>query len=217
MLSLPLRAVFERLGERAVFVGLAISMAYTGILQSRFGGGRTLGKKLLGLRVVRLDGSLMSLDRSLVRYALMGLLVYQGAVAYALVGLLPFLGSGVGADRGRRGGERALPGMRGGRPVSSAQARAARSAGGNDRDSRRDAGPGLRRCAHQRPSRPQNRLGAAALAAIAMAPAWDLAPGGFVARDEGDAGDRRRPSGRVACRTWASQRRPSGTTAARRS
>jgi uncharacterized RDD family membrane protein YckC len=91
MLSLPLRAVFERLGERAVFVGLAISMAYTGILQSRFGGGRTLGKKLLGLRVVRLDGSLMSLDRSLVRYALMGLLVYQGAVAYALVGLLRVL------------------------------------------------------------------------------------------------------------------------------
>ena len=91
MLSLPLRVVFERLGERAVFVGLAISMAYTGILQSRFGGGRTLGKKWLGLRVVRLDGSLMSLDRSLVRYALMGLLVYQGAVAYALVGLLPFL------------------------------------------------------------------------------------------------------------------------------
>jgi uncharacterized RDD family membrane protein YckC len=91
MLSLPLRATFERLGERAVFVGLAISMAYTGILQSRFGGGRTLGKKLLGLRVVRLDGTLMSLDRSLVRYALMGLLVYQGAVAYALVGLLRFL------------------------------------------------------------------------------------------------------------------------------
>jgi uncharacterized RDD family membrane protein YckC len=91
MLSLPLRAVFERLGERAVFVGLAISMAYTGILQSRFGDGRTLGKKLLGLRVVRLDGSLMSLDRSLVRYALMGLLVYQGAVSYALLSLLRFL------------------------------------------------------------------------------------------------------------------------------
>ena len=91
MLSLPLRALFEQLGERAVFVGLAISMAYTGILQSRFGDGRTLGKKLLGLRVVRLDGTLMSLDRSLVRYALMGLLVYQGAVAYALVGLLRFL------------------------------------------------------------------------------------------------------------------------------
>ena len=91
MLSLPLRGVFERLGERAVFVGLAISMAYTGVLQSRFGDGRTLGKKLLGLRVVRVDGTLMSLDRSLVRYALMGLLVYQGAVAYALVGLLPFL------------------------------------------------------------------------------------------------------------------------------
>ena len=91
VLSFPLQTAFARLGERGVFVGLAISMAYTGVLQSRLGGGRTLGKRLLGLRVVRLDGTLLSLDRSLVRYALMGLLVYQGAVAYALVALLPFL------------------------------------------------------------------------------------------------------------------------------
>src|SRR5207302_7431956 len=40
-----------------LFVGLAISMAYTGILQSRLGGGRTPGKRMLGLRVVRLDGA----------------------------------------------------------------------------------------------------------------------------------------------------------------
>jgi uncharacterized RDD family membrane protein YckC len=90
-LSLPFHTAFARLGERGVFVGLAISLAYTGVLQSRLGGGQTLGKRLLGLRVVRLDGTLLSLDRSLVRYALMGVLVYQGAVAYALAALLPFL------------------------------------------------------------------------------------------------------------------------------
>ena len=33
----------------------------------------------------------MSLDRSLVRYALMGLLVYQGAVASTLALVVPFL------------------------------------------------------------------------------------------------------------------------------
>jgi hypothetical protein len=41
--------------------------------------------------VVRPDGALMSLDRSLVRYALMGLLVYQGAVASTLALVVPFL------------------------------------------------------------------------------------------------------------------------------
>jgi uncharacterized RDD family membrane protein YckC len=91
LLSLPLRSVFLRLGERGVFVGLAISLLYTGALQSRLGGGRTLGKRILGLTVVRPDGALMSLDRSLVRYALMGLLVYQGAVASTLALVVPFL------------------------------------------------------------------------------------------------------------------------------
>jgi uncharacterized RDD family membrane protein YckC len=91
VLSFPFHSTFARLGERGVFIGLAISMAYTGVLQSRFGGGRTLGKRLLGLRVVRLDGTLLSLDRSLVRYALMGLLVYQGAVAYAVAAVFPFV------------------------------------------------------------------------------------------------------------------------------
>ena len=91
LLALPLRDAFLQLGERGVFIGLAISLLYTGLLQSRFGGGRTLGKRILGLTVVRPDGTLMSLDRSLVRYALMGLLVYQGAVAATLALVVPFL------------------------------------------------------------------------------------------------------------------------------
>jgi uncharacterized RDD family membrane protein YckC len=91
LLSLPLRGVFERLGERGVFIGLAISLAYSGVLQSAIGRGQTLGKRLLGLRVVKLDGSYLTLDRSLVRYVLVSFPVYQTAVAYALVTVLPFL------------------------------------------------------------------------------------------------------------------------------
>lgn len=90
LLSLPFGGLFRRLGERGVFIGLAVSMVYSGVLQSRFGDGRTVGKRLLGLKVVRLDGSLMSLDRALVRYAMMGLLVYQAAAAYAIAALVPF-------------------------------------------------------------------------------------------------------------------------------
>ncbi|HEX4403619.1 MAG TPA: RDD family protein [Polyangia bacterium] len=91
LLAIPLRGVFERLGERGVFIGLAVSLAYSGVLQSRIGRGQTLGKRLLGLRVTKLDGSFLSLDRSLVRYMLVSFAIYQTAVAYALVTVLPFL------------------------------------------------------------------------------------------------------------------------------
>ena len=69
VISIPFRGVFLRLGEQGVFVGLAISMVYYGLLHSRFGHGQTLGKELLRLRVVRPDGKLLSLDRSLFRFA----------------------------------------------------------------------------------------------------------------------------------------------------
>jgi uncharacterized RDD family membrane protein YckC len=91
LLAIPLRGVFERLGERGVFIGLAVSLAYSGVLQSYIGRGQTLGKRLLKLRVTKLDGSFLSLDRSLVRYVLVSFPVYQTAVAYALVTVLPFL------------------------------------------------------------------------------------------------------------------------------
>ena len=86
--SFPLRSVFERLGENGVFVGLSVSLLYVGVLQSRFGGGQTLAKRLLGLRVLRTDGKLMSLDRSLVRYAMVGFLIYQGGVSQAVATVL---------------------------------------------------------------------------------------------------------------------------------
>jgi uncharacterized RDD family membrane protein YckC len=91
LLSLPLRQLFLRLGERGVLIGLAVSLAYGGLLQSHVGGGQTLAKRLLRLRVVRPDGALISLDRSLVRYALVSFIVYQSAVTTAVVTLFPFI------------------------------------------------------------------------------------------------------------------------------
>lgn len=95
-LGMVLARIFKgpllRLGERGVWIGLPFSLLYTGVLQSQIGGGRTLAKRLLGLRVVRMDGSLLSLDRSLVRWALVGFLFYGAAVSYALRTLAPFLG-----------------------------------------------------------------------------------------------------------------------------
>jgi uncharacterized RDD family membrane protein YckC len=91
LVSLPLRELFLRLGERGVFIGLAVSLAYGGVLQSRIGGGQTLAMRLLRLRVVKPDGALISLDRSLIRYALVSFVVYQGAVTTAFVTVFPFI------------------------------------------------------------------------------------------------------------------------------
>ena len=87
------RGTVLRLGERAAFIGAPVTLLYMGVLQSHIGGGRTLAKRWLGLRVLRLDGRYLSLDRSIVRWALMGVLSYGGAVGLALGSLVPRLGA----------------------------------------------------------------------------------------------------------------------------
>jgi uncharacterized RDD family membrane protein YckC len=84
------RGTLLRLGERAVILGAPLTLLYTGVLQSHIGRGQTVAKRLLGLRVLRLDGGYLSLDRSLVRWAIMGIMSYGGAVAIALVTVAPF-------------------------------------------------------------------------------------------------------------------------------
>ena len=95
VIALIFRGPLLRLGERAVIIGAPVTLLYMGVLQSHIGGGRTLAKRWLGLRVLRLDGRYLSLDRSLVRWALMGVLSYGGAVGLALGGLVPRLGAEV--------------------------------------------------------------------------------------------------------------------------
>jgi uncharacterized RDD family membrane protein YckC len=83
------RSSLLRLGERAAILGAPITLLYCGILQSQIGGGQTLAKRLLGLRVLRLDGQYLSLDRSLVRWSITGMLWYGGSIAVALGGVAP--------------------------------------------------------------------------------------------------------------------------------
>jgi uncharacterized RDD family membrane protein YckC len=76
-------------GERAVLLGAPITLLYSGVLHSHFGRGQTLAKRLLGLRVLRLDGEYLSLDRSVVRWAIMGVVFYGSSVASALSAVVP--------------------------------------------------------------------------------------------------------------------------------
>jgi uncharacterized RDD family membrane protein YckC len=62
-----------RMGASARLIGFAIALAYFGIGNSRIGGGQTLGKRWLGLRVVDSQDRLLSLPHSLLRYAILGI------------------------------------------------------------------------------------------------------------------------------------------------
>jgi uncharacterized RDD family membrane protein YckC len=61
------------MGAYARLIGFAIALAYFGLCNSRIGGGQTLGKRWLGVRVVDAHDQLLSLPRSLLRYTVLGL------------------------------------------------------------------------------------------------------------------------------------------------
>jgi uncharacterized RDD family membrane protein YckC len=63
---------FARLGIYGRLLGFVIALGYFGLCNSSFLGGQTLGKRALGLRVVNANGQLISLQRSLLRYAVLG-------------------------------------------------------------------------------------------------------------------------------------------------
>jgi uncharacterized RDD family membrane protein YckC len=58
---------FMRMGGWERFIGFAIALVYFVPLNSRLGGGRTIGKRALGIRVVSKIGEPLSIARSLVR------------------------------------------------------------------------------------------------------------------------------------------------------
>jgi uncharacterized RDD family membrane protein YckC len=64
---------FARMGAYAKLTGFVIALAYFGICNSRIGGGQTLGKRWLGVRVVDAHDQLLSLPRSLLRYVVLGI------------------------------------------------------------------------------------------------------------------------------------------------
>jgi uncharacterized RDD family membrane protein YckC len=71
LLGLMFHDRFMALGPWGRLVGFVLAWPYMGLLGSRLGQGQTLGKRLLGIRVVGLDGALLSPARSLCRAALL--------------------------------------------------------------------------------------------------------------------------------------------------
>ena len=61
------------LGLYGRLVGFLVALAYFGVLNSRIGGGQTLGKRAFGVRVVDSAGQLLPMPRSLLRYCVLGI------------------------------------------------------------------------------------------------------------------------------------------------
>lgn len=76
LISLPIRNVLIGLGDSVAWIGFGISFLYTGILQSSIGKGQSLAKKMLGIQVVKLDGTFLSLPMSFVRYSVLACFSY---------------------------------------------------------------------------------------------------------------------------------------------
>ncbi|UXA53225.1 RDD family protein [Xanthomonas prunicola] len=71
--GLVLAEVFVRLGGYARLLGFVIALTYFGVTNSVLCGGQTLGKRLIGVRVVGKTGALLTLPQSLLRYSVLGI------------------------------------------------------------------------------------------------------------------------------------------------
>lgn len=71
----------------ARLLGFLVALLYFGVLNSRVGHGQTLGKRLLGVRVVEGGDKLLSLPRSLLRYSVLGVPFFLNGAPLAMVGL----------------------------------------------------------------------------------------------------------------------------------
>lgn len=88
-LGLLLHDQFEAMGAWGRAVGFLVALAYFGVMDSRLFQGRTLGKRILDIKVVAHSGAPLSLDKSLLRAAVFN-------VPYFLNGISPGAGDTAG-------------------------------------------------------------------------------------------------------------------------
>lgn len=87
------------LGQEGRVFGAALSLGYFGFLNSNLGGGQTLGKRLLGIRVVGASGAPIGLPRAMLRWLVLALPFYLNGVDLSryVEGDRAFMQTGIGA------------------------------------------------------------------------------------------------------------------------
>lgn len=103
IIAMPFFDAFVRLGAWGRLVGFCIALPYYALLNSKVGNGQTLGKKLLGLRVVNNTGLPISFSKSIARYVVLSVPFFLNQLTLpmsktpeALLYLIGFLIFGLG-------------------------------------------------------------------------------------------------------------------------
>ena len=91
-------AVFDwaaSLGPSGRFIGFLVALLYFGLLNSRLGGGKTLGKRLFRIRVTNRSGQTLSPMRSGLRFLVLGIPYFLNGVFFNIdptsLGLIEYL------------------------------------------------------------------------------------------------------------------------------
>jgi len=100
LVGFALGAVFfdslARLGGWGRLVGFLIALAYFGVLNSRIGGGQTVGKRVFKIHVVDREGRTIPLGRSSLRYAILAAPIFLNQLAFPTTIALTWVGAVVG-------------------------------------------------------------------------------------------------------------------------
>jgi len=72
------RYTFSAMGLHAIWFGLACGLLYYGLQHTRLAAGQTLGKRLLGIQVLRKDGKYLDFGKSFLRYLVVSFVFYNG-------------------------------------------------------------------------------------------------------------------------------------------
>lgn len=83
---------FARMGGYGRALGFVVALAFFGVMNSALCGGQTLGKRLLGVRVVGKNGALLSLPQSLLRYSVLGIPFFLNGAPFDTAMLISPLG-----------------------------------------------------------------------------------------------------------------------------
>jgi uncharacterized RDD family membrane protein YckC len=72
------------LGQAGRLIGFVVALLYFALLNSRLGGGQTVGKRLFGIRVIDRDGNTLNPTRSVVRFLVLAIPYFFNGIWFDL-------------------------------------------------------------------------------------------------------------------------------------
>jgi len=91
------RYTLSAMGANAIGIGLVCCLLYYGLQHTRLCDGQTLGKRLLGIQVLRRDGRHLGIGKSFLRYLVVSFVFYNGIYGSFLSHLRPSTMMAVGS------------------------------------------------------------------------------------------------------------------------